>query len=64
MVLTDEPPDPSRVPSGCRIHARFQVPAGDEAERAGVIEAYRARDPGVLSGDGTAQVACQRVAAH
>ncbi|WP_439812724.1 ABC transporter ATP-binding protein [Streptomyces sp. P9-2] len=58
VVLTGEPPDPSRVPSGCRFHARCQILAGGEAERAGVAEACRTRDPGILTGDGTAQVAC------
>ncbi|MEU8295508.1 MULTISPECIES: ABC transporter ATP-binding protein [unclassified Streptomyces] len=58
VVLTGEPPDPSRVPSGCRFHARCQVLASGEAERAGVARACRTRDPGILPGDGTAGVAC------
>jgi oligopeptide/dipeptide ABC transporter ATP-binding protein len=58
VILTGEPPDPSRVPSGCRFHARCPVLAGGEAERAGVAEACRGRDPGVLDGSGAAQVAC------
>ncbi|MFE7985743.1 ABC transporter ATP-binding protein [Streptomyces cellulosae] len=64
VVLTGEPPDPSRVPSGCRFHARCQILAGGEAERAGVAEACRTRDPGMLTGDGTAQVACHWAAAR
>ncbi|MEV5427079.1 ABC transporter ATP-binding protein [Streptomyces cellulosae] len=64
VVLTGEPPDPSRVPSGCRFHARCQILAGGEAERAGVAEACRTRDPGILTGDGTAQVACHWAAAR
>ncbi|MEW2079023.1 ABC transporter ATP-binding protein [Streptomyces sp. NPDC017966] len=58
VILTGEPPDPSRVPSGCRFHARCQVLAGGEADRAGVAEACRGRDPGILGGGGAAQVAC------
>lgn len=58
VVLTGEPPDPSRVPSGCRFHVRCPVLAGGEAERAGVAEACRTRDLPVLSGDGSTQVAC------
>ncbi|MDT6987810.1 ABC transporter ATP-binding protein [Streptomyces lusitanus] len=58
VVLTGEPPDPSRVPSGCRFHARCQVLASGEAERAGVARACRTQDPGILAGDGTAGVAC------
>jgi peptide/nickel transport system ATP-binding protein len=58
VILAGEPPDPSRIPSGCRFHARCQILAGGEAERAGVAEACRGRDPGILDGSGTAQVAC------
>ncbi|MVO90800.1 ATP-binding cassette domain-containing protein [Streptomyces sp. p1417] len=58
VVLTGEPPDPSRVPAGCRFHARCQVLAGGAAERAGVSEDCRTRDLPVLSGSAGAQVAC------
>ncbi|MDX3583243.1 ABC transporter ATP-binding protein [Streptomyces europaeiscabiei] len=58
VVLTGEPPDPSRVPSGCRFHARCQILANGEAERAGVAGACRTADPEVLDGGGEAQVAC------
>ncbi|MGW2235591.1 ABC transporter ATP-binding protein, partial [Streptomyces sp. NPDC001759] len=58
VVLTGEPPDPSRIPSGCRFHARCQVLAGGEAERAGVADACRTRDLEILAGSGEAQVAC------
>lgn len=58
VVLTGEPPDPSRVPAGCRFHVRCPVLASGAAERAGVAGACRGRDPGILGGSGTAQVAC------
>ncbi|MGW2089404.1 oligopeptide/dipeptide ABC transporter ATP-binding protein [Streptomyces sp. NPDC001880] len=58
VILTGEPPDPSRVPSGCRFHARCQVLASGEAERAGVAEACRTKDLPVLAGGGQTQVAC------
>ncbi|MFF4904689.1 ABC transporter ATP-binding protein [Streptomyces sp. NPDC001260] len=58
VVLTGEPPDPSRIPSGCRFHARCQVLAGGEAQRAGVADACRTRDLEILAGSGEAQVAC------
>ncbi|MEW2529968.1 ABC transporter ATP-binding protein [Streptomyces sp. NPDC047071] len=58
VVLTGEPPDPSRVPSGCRFHVRCQVLAGGEAERAGVARDCRTKDLPVLSGGGDPQVAC------
>jgi oligopeptide/dipeptide ABC transporter ATP-binding protein len=58
VVLTGEPPDPSRVPSGCRFHARCQILASGEAERAGVADACRNQDLKILDGGDTAQVAC------
>ncbi|MEU3890037.1 ABC transporter ATP-binding protein [Streptomyces sp. NPDC029041] len=58
VVLTGEPPDPSRIPSGCRFHVRCQILAGGEAERAGVADACRHQDLEVLSGGGDSQVAC------
>ncbi|MGW6459597.1 ABC transporter ATP-binding protein [Streptomyces sp. NPDC055078] len=54
VVLTGEPPDPSRIPGGCRFHARCQVLASGEAERAGVAESCRGRTLEVLSGEGVA----------
>lgn len=59
VVLTGEPPDPARIPSGCRFHARCPVLASGEAERTGVAEACRTEDLPVLDdgGDG-ARVAC------
>jgi peptide/nickel transport system ATP-binding protein len=58
VILTGEPPDPTRIPSGCRFHARCQILASGEAQRAGVAEACRTVDPEVLGGSGEAQVAC------
>ncbi|RPF36014.1 ABC transporter ATP-binding protein [Streptomyces sp. TLI_185] len=58
VVLTGEPPDPSRIPSGCRFHARCQVLASGEAERAGVAQRCRSEDLAVLDGGGGEQVAC------
>ncbi|MFC4469997.1 oligopeptide/dipeptide ABC transporter ATP-binding protein [Streptomyces xiangluensis] len=58
VVLTGEPPDPARIPSGCRFHARCQVLASGEAERASVADACRGQELPVLAGDGRTQVAC------
>ncbi|WP_328536357.1 ABC transporter ATP-binding protein [Streptomyces sp. NBC_00344] len=64
VVLTGEPPDPSRVPAGCRFHVRCQILASGEAERAGVADACRREDLPVLpSGGADAQVACHWAAA-
>ncbi|GAA5767960.1 oligopeptide/dipeptide ABC transporter ATP-binding protein [Streptosporangium roseum] len=35
VVLTGEPPDPTRIPGGCRFHARCQVPASGKAASEG-----------------------------
>ncbi len=58
VVLTGEPPDPSRIPKGCRFHARCQVLASGEAERVGVAQACRTQDLPILNGGGASQVAC------
>ncbi|MEU3521755.1 ABC transporter ATP-binding protein [Streptomyces sp. NPDC006654] len=58
VVLTGEPPDPSRIPAGCRFHARCQILASGAADRAGVADACRGEDPQVLPGTGTHQAAC------
>ncbi|WEH36177.1 ABC transporter ATP-binding protein [Streptomyces sp. AM 4-1-1] len=58
VILSGEPPDPSRVPSGCRFHTRCRILASGEAERAGVADACRTEDLPVLAGDGGTRVAC------
>ncbi|GGY90069.1 ABC transporter ATP-binding protein [Streptomyces poonensis] len=58
VVLAGEPPDPSRIPTGCRFQARCQVLAGGEAERAGVADRCRGEELEVLGGGGEEQVAC------
>ncbi|MFD7294922.1 ABC transporter ATP-binding protein [Streptomyces sp. NPDC059897] len=64
VVLTGEPPDPSRIPGGCRFHARCQVLADGRADEAGVTEACRTVDLPVLTGAATSQVACHWAAAR
>ncbi|MFJ3580643.1 oligopeptide/dipeptide ABC transporter ATP-binding protein [Streptomyces sp. NPDC090127] len=61
VVLTGEPPDPSRIPSGCRFHARCQILASGEA--APVADRCRTEDLPVLPGGGTRDVACHWVRA-
>ncbi|MFF7859025.1 oligopeptide/dipeptide ABC transporter ATP-binding protein [Streptomyces sp. NPDC007904] len=58
VVLTGEPPDPSRVPPGCRFHARCRILASGDADAAGVADACRHQDPEILTGVATPQVAC------
>ncbi|MFE9410965.1 ABC transporter ATP-binding protein [Streptomyces sp. NPDC006704] len=57
-VLTGEPPDPARIPAGCRFHARCPVLASGEAGRAGVADLCRTEDLPALTGDPSAQIAC------
>ncbi|MFH8841661.1 ABC transporter ATP-binding protein [Streptomyces sp. NPDC017868] len=61
VVLTGEPPDPSRIPSGCRFHARCQLLASGEA--APVADACRGEELPVLGGGGEQAVACHWVTA-
>ncbi|MFC3998811.1 ABC transporter ATP-binding protein [Nocardiopsis sediminis] len=58
VVLAGEPPDPTRIPGGCRFHARCQILASGEAERAGVAGRCRTEDPGILPADDTHRAAC------
>ncbi|SDU76398.1 oligopeptide/dipeptide ABC transporter ATP-binding protein [Jiangella alkaliphila] len=58
VVLQGEPPDPTRIPSGCRFHLRCPVLASGAAAAAGVDGACRGEDPGVLAGGTATQVAC------
>ncbi|MET9728162.1 ABC transporter ATP-binding protein [Streptomyces zaomyceticus] len=60
VVLTGEPPDPSRIPSGCRFHARCQILASGEA--AAVADRCRGENLPVLGGGGEQEVACHWVA--
>ncbi|MEU3841015.1 ABC transporter ATP-binding protein [Streptomyces sp. NPDC028635] len=58
QILTGEPPDPSRIPPGCRFHARCPALASGQAERAGVAEACRTQDPEMLHAAREPQSAC------
>jgi len=64
VVLAGEPPDPSRVPTGCRFHPRCHILANGAAGRAGVATACRTEDLPPLTGTATSQVACHWARAH
>ncbi|MEW1548493.1 ABC transporter ATP-binding protein [Streptomyces tsukubensis] len=53
-VLTGEPPDPARIPPGCRFHARCPALAAGTAEEAGVAARCVTEQPGPVRGDGVA----------
>jgi oligopeptide/dipeptide ABC transporter ATP-binding protein len=62
VVLTGEPPDPSRIPDGCRFHLRCPALASGQADQ--VAEACRSTDLPLLAADRTAQVACHLAASR
>lgn len=62
VVLQGEPPDPTRIPDGCRFHERCQVLASGEAEAAGVAGRCRSQDLSLLTSE--AEADHHRVACH
>ena len=58
VVLTGEPPDPTRIPSGCRFHPRCPVVVSGEAERLGIVAACRGTALPVLEVSAGHHVAC------
>ena len=45
QILSGEPPDPNRIPSGCRFHPRCPVVLSGEAARRGSEERNRTEEP-------------------
>ncbi len=58
VVLVGEPPDPTRIPPGCRFHPRCPAVVDGRAEQAGVLEACRGQRLAVLSAGGPHRAAC------
>ncbi len=58
VVLTGEPPDPSRIPGGCRFHPRCQALAGGIAAEAGVADRCVGDPLPVLEATGEHLAAC------
>ena len=58
VVLTGEPPDPTRIPTGCRFHPRCPVVASGEAARLGIEDACRGTALPVLPASGAHAAAC------
>jgi len=61
VVLTGEPPDPTKVPTGCRFHPRCPVVASGEAARLGIEERCRTQRLPVLPAGGGHASACHLV---
>jgi len=62
VVLTGEPPDPTRIPTGCRFHPRCPLVASGEAARLGIEERCRTEALPVLAIEPAHTAACY--AAH
>jgi peptide/nickel transport system ATP-binding protein len=58
VVLAGEPPDPTRIPEGCRFHPRCPVVASGEAARLGIEDACRRTALPILAGAGPHAAAC------
>jgi oligopeptide/dipeptide ABC transporter ATP-binding protein len=56
--LGGEPPDPTRVPEGCRFNPRCPTLLGGLAEQAGVAALCVTNEPTLRDADGGAQCAC------
>ena len=57
-VLSGEPPDPTRIPQGCRFHPRCPVVASGGAERAGILARCTGEDPSLIDVGGNHVTAC------
>ena len=63
VVLQGEPPDPTRIPHGCRFHVRCQVLAAGAPAELGIDDRCRGEDPAILAGGMGTQVACHYASA-
>jgi peptide/nickel transport system ATP-binding protein len=58
VILTGEPPDPTRIPDGCRFHLRCPLVADGTAERLGVLERCKTEDLQLIEADAGHSTAC------
>ena len=61
-ILQGEPPDPTRIPQGCRFHPRCPVVATGEAARLGIEAACKGEDPSLIAFPGETMAACHQAA--
>ncbi|CAN5725019.1 ABC transporter ATP-binding protein [soil metagenome] len=47
-ILFGEPPDPTRIPQGCRFHPRCPEVASGRAQRAGILARCKGEDPSLI----------------
>jgi peptide/nickel transport system ATP-binding protein len=58
VVLSGEPPDPTRIPTGCRFHPRCPIVASGRAASAAVADACTSTPLQILPAGAEPQVAC------
>jgi oligopeptide/dipeptide ABC transporter ATP-binding protein len=58
VILTGEPPDPARIPPGCRFHPRCPALSDGTAQQAGIEQRCRGEELPVLPGAGSHAAAC------
>ena len=60
-ILTGEPPDPTRIPEGCRFHPRCPVVASGRAAQLGIEDRCRGEDLSKIAADPEHLAACYLV---
>jgi oligopeptide/dipeptide ABC transporter ATP-binding protein len=61
-ILTGEPPDPTRIPAGCRFHPRCPVVASGLAEELGIEAACKGEDLALREYPNGSFAACHKAA--
>ena len=61
-ILLGEPPDPTRIPPGCRFHPRCPVVASGEAATLGIEAACKGEDPSLVGFPNDTFAACHKAA--
>jgi oligopeptide/dipeptide ABC transporter ATP-binding protein len=61
-ILLGEPPDPTRIPPGCRFHPRCPVVASGEAATLGIEAACKGEDPTLVGFPHDTLAACHKAA--
>lgn len=61
-ILLGEPPDPTRIPPGCRFHPRCPVVASGEAATLGIEAACKGEDLGLIAFPNDTFAACHKAA--
>jgi len=57
-ILSGEPPDPTRIPQGCRFHPRCPEVASGRAEAAGILPRCVGEDPPLMKASRDQVAAC------